>query len=548
MEIATIAVALLIAASRNVAGSAVHDALRKAPTATVEGGIIVGTTTHVNGATGAVNKFLGIPFAEAPIGNKRFSVPKPTRWSEPIDTKAFKPACIQVFNSYEDRNFIQDVFSVPRPKESEDCLYLNVFAPSKSMKSLAIRSRFPVLFWIYGGGFKFGNAGQPIYDGSHFAALEEVVVVSINYRTNVFGFPIAPDITNLTERNLGLLDQRAALNWVQNNIEVFGGDPDRVTIFGQSAGAYAVDVLITAPWPDGPPFHAGIMESGTYSYNPLPNCNNTNFVAWDNLLKRINCNNATSTFECVLNTTTSEIRYAQEEYNLSFGMAGDNITIVCDPRLRREAGQFARVPVIGGSTAEDGSYYAAKNGTDIDLYFNTIFPDETELKMRILDAYKLDPAEGRFDNMSILTQIHTDWNFHCPAVFLSNSSHRYVPTYRYLFNATFPNQRLRYLPDDRWPVPVQKAYHASEIPIVFSTYNLTGATVEQVYLSDTMRTAWANFAKNPWKAPIKGWKTSGTNGSFVMDFGTDGKNGHRMVKDVTGKCWAWKDFIWNKHY
>lgn len=134
-----------------------------------------------------------------------------------------------------------------------------MFAPRNHWRSSS-RRQYPVLVWIYGGGFKFGNAGQPIYDGSHFAALEDVIVVSINYRTNVFGFPLAPDITNLTERNLGLLDQRTALYWVQNNIEEFGGDPDRVTIFGQSAGGYSVDVLLTALWPDGPPFQAGIMQ------------------------------------------------------------------------------------------------------------------------------------------------------------------------------------------------------------------------------------------------------------------------------------------------
>lgn len=210
-----------------------------------------------------------------------------------------------------------------------------------------------------------------------------------------------------------MLDQRAGLDWVQRNIKEFGGDPKRVTIFGQSAGAFSVDVLLTAPWPHGPPFHAGIMESGTYSYNPVKNCNDTDFDPWNKLVQRLGCDNATSTFGCVMQKPASDIRYAQENFNIGFSIAGDNVTLVCDPRLRREAGNIARVPVIGGSTVEDGSYYAAKNGTDIDRYFRTNFKDETALKAKILDAYPLNPAEGRFDNMSILTQIHTDWNFHC---------------------------------------------------------------------------------------------------------------------------------------
>jgi hypothetical protein len=140
------------------------------PTATIDGGTIVGTTTCLAGTT--VNQFFGIPFAAAPTGVQRFSPPKPTTWSKPLDTKAFKPACIQVFSPFESRDFVQDIFSVPRPAESEDCLYLNVWAPDKRPKQEG--EGYPVLYWMYGGGFKFGNAGQPIYDGSHFAALEDV--------------------------------------------------------------------------------------------------------------------------------------------------------------------------------------------------------------------------------------------------------------------------------------------------------------------------------------------------------------------------------------
>jgi carboxylesterase type B len=382
------------------------------PTATIQGGVVVGTTKSVDATT--INQFLGIPFAAAPTGAQRFSPPRPTSWSEPLDTKAFKPACIQVFNPWESRDYIQDVFSVPRPEESEDCLYLNVWAPTEDAdQDDGCKKPYPVLYWMYGGGFKFGNAGQPIYDGSHFASLEKVIVVSVNYRTNLFGFPIAPDVANLTERNLGLLDQRAGLDWVQENIAAFGGDPNRVTIFGQSAGSYAVDVLLTNPWPAGPPFHAAIMESGTYSYNPVANCNNTDYTAWKKLLDRVNCTNATLPYECVKSTSVDDLRYAQEEYGISFGMAGDNITIVCDPRLRREGGNFARVPVIGGSNVDDGSYYGAKNGTDIDRYFDTVFHNETALKAKVLAAYTLNPAEGRHDNLTILSQIATDWNFHC---------------------------------------------------------------------------------------------------------------------------------------
>ncbi|KAF2635669.1 alpha/beta-hydrolase [Massarina eburnea CBS 473.64] len=530
------------------------------PTATIEGGIVIGTTTRLHGATVAVNQFLGIPFASAPIGTGRFSPPRPTRWSGEIEAKEFGPACIQVFNPYESRDFIQDVFSPTRPEESEDCLYLNIFAPRQHTQGHPTPEKdskrlLPVLFWLYGGGYKFGSTNLPIYSGAPFASLENIIVVSVNYRTNVFGFPISPAITNLTERNLGLLDQRAGLDWVQRNIAAFGGDPSRVTIFGQSAGAYAVDVLLTSPWGENrdskPPFRAAIMQSGTYSYNPLGNCNDTLFTAWDSLLNHTNCTSSprspSAEYTCILNTPVPALRYAQEMYSITFGMAGDNKTIVCDPRLRRESGAFAHVPIIGGSNTQDGSYYATKNGTDITRYLNLLFPNETTLQTTILSAYALNPTQGRYDNISILTQIHTDWNFHCPALFLSNSSTRYIPTYRYLFNATFPNQRLSTLPDDRWPVSAQGAYHASEIPLVFSTYNRTNATAAQKRLSDTMRGAWARFARDPWRAPMEGWGVSGVNGSRVMVFGRDGGSAVQGGWDREGLCGVWKDYVWGKH-
>ena len=119
------------------------------------------------------------------------------------------------------------------------------------------------MFWIYGGALQFGNAGQPAYDGSYLASFEDVIVVSFNYRTNVFGFPASPELA-LTNRNLGFYDQRLALSWVQTNIAQFGGNPKKVTLFGESAGALSVDALITTS-PKNPPFRAAILQSGQAS-------------------------------------------------------------------------------------------------------------------------------------------------------------------------------------------------------------------------------------------------------------------------------------------
>lgn len=155
------------------------------PTATVQNGIVKGFTTSLPAATATVNKYLGIPFAKPPA---RFSPPElPESSGQTINATAFKPSCIQQFaGSALVAGFTKAVFNNPggvAPEESEDCLYLNVYAPS----SPAPCDGRPVLFWIYGGALQFGTAGQPFYDGSQFAAYEDVIVVTVNYRTNVFG-------------------------------------------------------------------------------------------------------------------------------------------------------------------------------------------------------------------------------------------------------------------------------------------------------------------------------------------------------------------------
>lgn len=168
-----------------------------APTAVIENGMVIGTTTSLPAATATVNKFLGIPFAQSPP--ERFSPPSQAPQMKTINATAWKPACIQQFvckllnelfyDSYSHitsdpllaQEFTELVFNNPPPEESEDCLYLNVYAPSTPSNNLNGRT---VMFWIYGGSLQFGNAGQPIYDGSHFAAYEDVVVVTTNYRTN----------------------------------------------------------------------------------------------------------------------------------------------------------------------------------------------------------------------------------------------------------------------------------------------------------------------------------------------------------------------------
>lgn len=166
------------------------------PTVTIKNGIVAGTTTTVPSSSVIVKQFLGLPFGAPPV---RFSPPKPAApWNSIYDASKYKPACMQQFSYPEaTRNLTIKWYSTPGAPagESEDCLNLNVFTPTT-------RGSKAVLFWLFGGGFNFGTGSLPYYDGSSFAANQDVVVVTINYRTNLFGFPGAA-ILPLGERSLG---------------------------------------------------------------------------------------------------------------------------------------------------------------------------------------------------------------------------------------------------------------------------------------------------------------------------------------------------------
>ena len=216
----------------------------------VESGILEGKTS----ADGKVLIFLGIPFAAPPVGDLRWKEPQPVaKWDGARQSKKFGPRCMQG-GIYADM-----VFRDAGP--SEDCLYLNVWTPrTKTAEKL------PVMVWIYGGGFQAGSTSEPRQDGEHLAH-KGVVVVSMNYRLGIFGFFSHPDLTaespHHASGNYGLMDQAAALKWVHENIAAFGGDPERVTIFGESAGSFSVSAQMASPI--AKPFvHGAIGESGAF--------------------------------------------------------------------------------------------------------------------------------------------------------------------------------------------------------------------------------------------------------------------------------------------
>lgn len=211
----------------------------------VEGGTIQGTRED------SLLVFKGIPFAAPPIGDLRWKAPQPVQnWEGIKQTTEFASAPMQAGN--------------PLSGKSEDCLYLNVWTPAKSANE-----KLPVLVWIYGGGFSFGSTSEPVYNGAKLAK-KGVVLVSIAYRVGQLGFLAHPDLSaessDQVSGNYGLLDQIAGLKWVQNNIAQFGGDPGKVTIFGESAGGISVSMLCTSPLTKG--LFAGAISQSGGSFGP----------------------------------------------------------------------------------------------------------------------------------------------------------------------------------------------------------------------------------------------------------------------------------------
>ncbi len=205
--------------------------------------------------------YLGIPYAEPPEGDLRFRPPEPvTPWRAPYDALVEPPSCMQA--PYREGGF----YAQPMGEVSEDCLYLNIWTAAESEDD-----RLPVMVWIHGGALTRGSGSLPLYDGTALAK-KGVVLVTINYRLGPFGYLAHPGLSAESEHgasgNYGVLDQILALQWVRDNAAVFGGDPDRITIFGESAGAWSVNVLQASPLAGGL-FHRVIGQSGGY-FDGLP--------------------------------------------------------------------------------------------------------------------------------------------------------------------------------------------------------------------------------------------------------------------------------------
>ena len=303
----------------------------------------------------------------------------------------------------------------------------------------------------------------------------------------------------MTGHNLGFLDQRFGLEWVQNNIAAFGGSPDKVTIFGESAGAFSVDALLTSyPAGSSPPFRGAIAQSGQISYS-ASNRAADSVQAWQNLSAALGCPGSySSDLECVRAASATTIQSIIDKQMLAFNPTRDNVTLVSDPAGERLAGNIALIPVLGGTDAQEGRVFVVGQN-DTTAYLESLGITAQSDIQAIEAAYPIGSLgiETPYDQIAA---IFTDLVFTCGQALWANATASVgIPAWRYYFNASFVNTQ---------GYPGLGVYHSSEIEIVFSSLTTINTTTQEYALSNSMRGAWARFAKNPAGGP--GWNAVGT--------------------------------------
>ena len=300
-----------------------------------------------------VSRFLGIPFAEAPIGERRFRKPiKKARFAEPLIAKSMSPACARIDSP---------TLGGTANNFHEDCLYLNVLVAGDAIGS---NNRKAVLVWIYGGGFQSGSQG--IYTSPTLAGLNDVILVTLNYRLSIYGF-LSTGESHMTG-NYGLWDQHMAIQWVHDHIANFGGDPNRVTIFGESAGANSVVYQALHEGNRGL-FHRVIAQSGAgtsaWALSKSPK------MDFDRTVNRTECMVGTlpSVIKCLQNKTKDEIESAVQ--GLRFSPVYDRDFVMIHPVdiFKNETGQaseilksFGKLDFVLGVTSDEGGYFISRFG------------------------------------------------------------------------------------------------------------------------------------------------------------------------------------------
>ncbi|KAH8884135.1 alpha/beta-hydrolase [Thozetella sp. PMI_491] len=521
-------------------------------------GLVVGdpTVTVLNGTYAGLHLpqfgqdvFLGIPYAQDTGGENRFRIPQAldASWEGIRDAKIYGDAC-------PDPSTDDALYGM-----SENCLSINIVRPSKEHS----HAKLPVVLWIHGGSYQYGTTGLPVYNLSYIvqqsvAIGKPMIAASINYRKGGWGNMYSIEIQGSGNTNLALRDMRHGLAWIQENIASFGGDPGSVTIWGESAGSFAVGQLVMSYGgrTDGL-FHRSIQESGgaTTAW-----CNGSDWyqTAYNNIVDSVNCTEAIDTLAC-LRTVPYETLFPYVDPNLYAGpgwyptVDGDILPAFPTELLR--TGRFAHIPHIYGTNSDEGSANAPSGiNTDEDLRDFLLygigfqFPESTV--SRIMELYPNDPAQGvpintgneTFADNGLqykrIAAIVGDVFYHGPRLAESRAYAQHSNTYVYRFN-TRPWENSTNATWVDTTGELAPAYlgveHFSEVAFVFNNPTTVGPWPEYEALSNDMSAQWIHFITtgNPNAVGLPHWPkyNDGANGlNLVLQ--TKGQGGYYVENDT----------------
>lgn len=432
----------------------------------VESGLLEGTEEN------GLRVYKGIPFAAPPVGDLRWRNPQPiTKWEGVKQATKFAPAPMQGGN--------------PPSGKSEDCLYLNVWTPAKSTKE-----KIPVLVWIYGGGFSFGSTSEPVYNGAKLAN-KGVILVSIAYRVGQLGFLAHPQLSaenpNNVSGNYGLRDQIAGLEWIQKNIAAFGGDPDKVTIFGESAGGISVSMLCTSPLAKGL-FHGAISQSGG-SFGPTrpitfpgENMKTLEQAEKDGVLyaQKVNV------------SSIEELRNIKAD-NLPLGMGFgggwpivDGYVIPDDQYKLYEAGTYNDTPILVGYNSDEGASFSP--GKTPEAYISGVKTRYGKFADDLIKAYPVGKNSVPKTARDLSRDAAFGWQTWSWARLQAKTGKSKVFYYYFDQHPEYPKES----PQAGYGSP-----HGQEVAYVFQNLNTSNleTTASDLEISETMGIYWTNFAK-----------------------------------------------------